>query len=134
MGSDDAEMLTAAGREQYGCLLQNATDLLRSFTSLSPKALEESLRKRQNLVETLQNFDKRLNEAFPDGDYRLAKFREFQEMTTKKILETDRLLIALAREKQATVRGKLAALSKSAAFQAYGKKGTAQRPWLNDEV
>ncbi len=136
MGAEELEKLIAAGREQYSRLQEEATDLLRNLDTLSPRALGEAVQRRQNLVEKLQQFDARFDEAYPGPDYALAEFRRFQEKITKKILEIDALVIALAQGKQAALKGKLASISKShAAFRAYEKRGPAQRrPWLNDSV
>lgn len=125
--------LIAQGKEQYLHLLDEATDLLRNLDVSSPEAMAETLQVRQNILELLQIFDQRLNRALSGGGDALAEFRAFQESTTKRILEIDGLVIALARDKQAAIKGKLASLKESkAASEAYEGTSSTGRCWFTD--
>lgn len=136
MSHVDVDMSLATGREQYLRLLDEATDQLRNLDTLSPEQMAEVVRRREDLVEALKRFDMRSYSAPANMDQKVAEFRAFQENVTRKILEIDGLIIALAREKQAVIREKLTSLAKSAtAFQAYERSGIAQRrPWVNNSA
>lgn len=133
--TENVERIIAEGREQYLRLLDEATNLLRSLDTTSPTLLAEAVQRRQKRIELLQNFDKHQDRLATEGSEALAVFRIFQEKITREILEIDGLLVAIAREKQTAIMGKLASLSKSAAaFQAYGKRGAIQRRWLSETM
>jgi len=133
--SDNLELIIAEGKKQYLCLLDDAAKLLRSLDTVSPKLLADAVLRRQESVEQLQFFDKRLDRLAPEGSAALVEFRTFQEEITGRILGVDGVLVALAREKQTAIVKKLASLTKSSvAFQAYGEKETIQRRWLSETM
>jgi hypothetical protein len=133
MGAKEADAMLATGRERYLRLLQEATALLRSLDTYSPLAIREAVQRRQKLVESLQDFDVRLEETLAGTD--LSEFRSFQAEITRKILEVDGLVVGLALGKRDAAKRKLAALSKShSAFQAYEKREAVRRPGVNSTV
>jgi hypothetical protein len=127
MTTPSAPGIVAEGRAQYLRLLDEATALLRELDSLGASGLAEALQRRQQIVDGLQRYD---------GPELPADFLAFREETTAKILEIDRLVIALAREQQESIRERLSSKKRSkSASRVYdtGTGGAGPR-WLSDTV
>ncbi|MBJ6724833.1 flagellar protein FliT [Geomesophilobacter sediminis] len=80
------------------------------------------LARRQEIVASLQRIDGALKRRQTQaGDQRLLEeLTEFRKATTERILELDAMVMALARERQATIRTKLSRVSNSkSAVSAY---------------
>jgi hypothetical protein len=124
----------AEWREQYLRLLDEARKLLGNLDTLGVTGLAEAVQRRQEIVELLQNFDRRFSE---DCRAELpAEFRAFMEETTEKILEIDRLVMAWARDKQGAIKEQLAAHARSKSVsRAYGTgRGSIGPSWLSDTL
>ena len=131
MKSEQAALL-AEGREEYLRLLDDAKELLRKLDTGGPETLAAVLQRRQGSLELLQNLDRRLAElgGVP------AEFRAFREETTRRILEVDGLVIALAGQRQDSLKRRLSELARAkSASRAYeGSFPAGQRPWVNNKV
>jgi hypothetical protein len=133
MESENASALLAEGRRQYQRLLDEATDLLAKLDAFGSASMIETVQRRQEIVEQLQNFDGKFD-GTAAGAEALAEFRAFREETTKRILELDGLVIALARDKQAGIKEKFASVTKSkSASRAYETGNASKSPsWVSE--
>ena len=133
---DIEERLIAEASAQYLRLLDEANSLLRNLDRTSPTQMAEKLRVRQNIIGLLQKFDQPLERTPAESGDPLAKFRAFQDKTTRQILEADGLVIALIREKQTAIKIRLASFKTSKiVFQAYQSRAPrTQRPLLNEQM
>lgn len=127
--------MLAEGEQRYLLLLQEATDLLKKVDIIAIDELTALLDRRQNIVQWIQGFDRRMAEADvaePGARASLAAFRTFQEERTKKILEIDGLVIALAKERLSTIKATLSSFAKGKrARNAFDSSGVTQRHRLN---
>jgi len=134
MDTEEAEVLVTVGKEMYQRLLDEATGLLRNLDSCSPEAVGEAVQRRQALIDELQVFDAKVA-RIGTASRNLEEYRIFQEQITVKILEMDGLVIALTREKQASIKRKMSAMSKSLTIsQAYEKGDAVNTSSMNDCV
>ena len=123
------QVLLDGWKEQYQLLLDQSATLLRNLDTWSPEEADELIARRQEIIDRLQNIDSSL-QSFCEGGGRKAnqllldQFRGFQQSATKRILELDAVVIALAKEQLDTLKVDLAGLSKrKTALIAYEKNG-----------
>lgn len=131
MGGADFQEMVVKGKELYLQLLSATENLLRCFDTCAPQDLEELLARRQEIITEFQAVDDQLvgylnsltGPMERDVELVWEEFRLFQESSTKRILELDALVIALARERCKGIKGDLAALVvKKAAHSAYERR------------
>lgn len=130
------EGVLAEWREQYRRLLNEARELLGNLDTLGVAGLAEAVQRRQEIVELLQDFEGRCSEGGAGAVELTAEFRAFREETIGKILETDRLVIALARDRQGAIKDQLNSHARSkSASRAYGTgRGATGPSWLSDKA
>ncbi|RNC67274.1 MAG: flagellar protein FliT [Desulfuromonadales bacterium] len=120
MSADRLGALLVSGEEQYRLLLDEATALLRHFDTNSPEDFERAVGVRGQIIATLTRFDQELaaflgtpsSSADPDTVAVLNGFRRFQEEVTRKILELDSFVIALARQRLDALQDDMASLAR----------------------
>jgi hypothetical protein len=136
MDSAHVERLTAEASVQYLRLYDEATNLLRNLDRTSPTQMAAKVVMRQNIIELIQKFDQDLRLTFPERSGVLARFRAFQDKTTRQILEIDGLVIALLRLKQQAIKTRLTSVKKSkVALNAYQNRAPrTQSHWLNNRI
>lgn len=113
----------------YQQLLDLSEDLLRNFDVYDRVRADELMARRQSIIDEFQRIDDRLAAYLAQGggaaDRRLIEeFRTFQETATRKVLELDAIVISLAKERLASLKGDISQLSKKkTAVSAYQKGG-----------
>jgi hypothetical protein len=124
----------AEGREAYLRLLNEASALLKNLDRLGADDLAAAMQRREDLLVVLRRVDAGIREV--ERDEAVTQFLQFREQTTERILEIDGLLIALAQEKQAAAKDKLASLSRSKTVSSvYQQSGAAKvRPWMDNTM
>ena len=125
------ELLEAAG-ERYRLLLEESTALLRNFDGAAPEDFERVVARRAEIMVVIQHVDAQIGErlaesgSYPDGNdaAALEAFRSFREETTRKIIEIDSLVMALARERLDRLQQEMGALSRGkTALHGYETSG-----------
>jgi hypothetical protein len=116
MRSDSLGMLLQRGKEQYECLHVAASELLQNFESLGPEVMARAISRRQEFIDEIENIEKALADyaKIDKGGYirkALEEFTKIQESAIREILKIDSLVIALARERLATMKEKLQSLA-----------------------
>jgi hypothetical protein len=141
MSCENLQNLLNRGKEQYRSLLAETTNLLRKCDAFGPEGCEWVIARRQECISELHEIDNRLianlkgmgRDLSADARQALDEFRTLQEMTTRKILEFDSLVIALAGDRLNTIKSELAALARGkAALSGYERTGRAFRRNIND--
>jgi|GEM_PF-5255409 len=135
MALQAAEFIEEA-RGHYRRILEATEEMLRIIDVATPKKLSELLEVRQDLIGRLKGFDARLGQL-PAGTLRLqAEFHAFRADVTKKILDAEGLIIALARLKQESIKNVLATAKQAKTVSnAYDKgAGLVRSGWLNGTV
>lgn len=118
MTAADLTSLLASGEELYKLLLTEAETLLRNFDTNSAEDFEQAVACRERIMVSLGDFNGRLSalasQDAADGDagQLLSSFRRLQEESTKKIVELDSLVIALARERLVALGEEMSALAR----------------------
>lgn len=124
--------LFGAAEEQYRLLLEEATALLRDFDSAAPEDFDRVVERRADSMASLQKIDATIGEllakpapsADPDDIAALEAFRSFREESTRKIIEIDSLVMALARERLDHLQQEMGALSRGkTALHGYETSG-----------
>lgn len=117
-------------------LLQEATDLLKNFDTSTPDAIEETIRRREEILEKFQAIDGRIALQMDALDAEEQKaFRQSKDAAIRKIVETDSLVVALAREQLSGIKEGLAALTQGKkALHAYERDSVTPSCRLNDTV
>jgi hypothetical protein len=134
-GAPDLQEIAARGKEQYLLLQGAAENLLRKFDSCQPEELDGLLSGRQEIIDALQNIDDELAghlEALDgnqkEGERRVwEEFRQFQQQSTRRILELDGLVVALAVERCNVIRAELAALVQKRGVCSAYEESSGQR-------
>ncbi|WP_282000530.1 hypothetical protein [Geotalea uraniireducens] len=128
------------GQEQYRCLQAEAEALLADFDACGNGVCEARIARRQECIQTIQDVDDYLSDVDHaqvelDAESReaVAGYRRLQEAATKRILELDALVIALAGTRMDSLRGQLAALSRGkVAYGCYERSGRIPRRHFDD--
>lgn len=124
--------LLGAAEEQYRLLLEEATALLRDFDSAAPEDFDLVVDRRADILATLQKIDSAIGElvtkpapaADPGDGAALEAFRSFREESTRKIIEIDSIVMALARERLGHLQQEMGALSRGkTALHGYETSG-----------
>lgn len=124
--------LLGAAEEQYRLLLDEATALLRDFDSAVPEDFDRVLERRADSMTSLQKIDSAIGDllakptpsADPDDAAALEAFRTFREEATRRIIEIDSLVMALARERLDHLQQEMGALSQGkTALHGYETSG-----------
>lgn len=140
MTSDGLRELLAAAEEQYRLLLEEATVLLRNFDSSDADDFDRAVARRQEILDAIQKNDECMaalsggaaHGADTDVEALLGSFRLLREETTRKVLELDALVTALAQERLGRIQGEMAALAKGkVALHGYEGSGREKRHQLN---
>ena len=102
-------------KNDYLQLLDDASELLRNFDGYRYSGPAELIARRQQIIDRFQNYDVLLRgheilEKKHEGLF--EGFASFREDVTKKILEIDALVIALAMDRQIVLQGEFAGLTK----------------------
>lgn len=136
----ELEEIVAAAEERYRLLLEEASTLLQRFDTASPEDFDEIMARRQALVDEIQKIDERLatlaeGEARVDTNDALKRFHVSQEETTRRIVEIDSLVIALARERLGRLQKEMTALARGkTALHGYERSGREPQHKFNDTV
>ncbi|AJE02401.1 hypothetical protein [Geobacter pickeringii] len=135
--------ILAAAEERYRLLLEEASTLLRNFDTAAPEDFDEMMVRRQGIIDDIQKIDEELatlskEPPFPagsdDGDA-LGRFRATREEATRRIVEMDSLVIALARERIGRLQQEMSALGRGkTALHGYERSGREQHHKFNDTV
>lgn len=118
MTAADLTGLLRSGEELYNLLLSEAESLLRNFDTNGVEDFEHTLACRERMIASLDELTERisslLSQEMLDDDTAklLSSFRHFQEETTRKIIELDSLVIALARERLSALSEEMSALAR----------------------
>lgn len=124
--------LFGAAEEQYRLLLEEATALLRDFDSAAPEDFDRVVERRADSMASLQKIDATIGEllakpapsADPGDSAALEAFRSFREESTRKIIEIDSIVMALARERLDHLQQEMGALSRGkTALHGYETSG-----------
>lgn len=104
-------------KNDYQRLLDDASELLSNFDGYRYSGPAELIEHRQQIIDRFQSYDALLNghggfEWNDEDEGLLDDFISFRKEMTKKILEVDALVIALARERQILLQGEFAGLTK----------------------
>lgn len=135
--------LLGAAEDQYRLLLEEATALLRDFDGCAPEDFDNFVTRRGEIMETLQKFDANIGEFLTkpgrsvgqEEAAALEAFRYLQEETTRRILEIDSLVIALARERLEHLQQEMGALNRGkTALHGYETSGRERNSQLNSMV
>lgn len=118
MTAADLTALLDSGEELYNLLLSEAEALLRNFDTNSAEDFEQAVACRERIMTSLDDFNGRLSalssqgSGHGDAEQLLSSFHRLQEESTKKIVELDSLVIALARERLVTLGEEMSALAR----------------------
>ncbi|QSV47170.1 hypothetical protein [Geobacter benzoatilyticus] len=139
MDFSEVSTLTAEADELLGKLLEEALGLLRNFDTSSPETLEETIRRREEILERFLKLEGRIaileERAKGDELNRLKALRESRAVLAGRIQETDSLVIALAREQLSVIKGDLAALTQGRrALYAYEGRPSGRSHTVNDSA
>lgn len=139
MDFSEASTLAAEAEELLGKLLEEAVGLLRNFDTSPPESLEETIRRREDILERFRNLESRLaileERAKGEELNSLQALRESRETLVGRIQETDSLVIALAREQLNVIKDDLAALVKGKrALHAYEGSASMRSHVVNDSA
>lgn len=122
-----------------GQILEEAVSLLRNFDTSVLEDIEEAILRREAILERFHAIDSIVSRL--EGDMspkelaRLEDFKQSREGLVRKILETDSLVIALAREQLSVIKGDLAALAKGKnALHAYEGSSVVRSHTLSDSA
>lgn len=140
MSTASLRELLGSAEDQYRLLLEEATALLRNFDSHSPEDFDSIVARRGDIMASLQKFDAALGEfltkpgrsAGREEAAALEAFRYLQEETTRRVLEIDSLVIALARERLDHLQQEMGALNRGkTALHGYETSGRERSSQLN---
>lgn len=128
------------GHEQYRCLQDEAEALLADFDACGNGVCEARIARRQECLQTIQTIDDYLSgvdlaqvESDAQAREAVAGYRSLQEAATKRILELDALVIALAGTRMDSLKGQLATLSRGkVAYGCYERSGRIARRHFDD--
>lgn len=139
MDFSESSKLAAEAEEILGQLLEEAVSLLRNFDTSDLEDLEETIRRREAILERFHAIDslvsRREGDVSPNDLALLEDFKRSREGLIRKILETDSLVIALAQQQLSVIKGDLAALSKGKnAIHAYEGSSVVRSHTLNDSA
>lgn len=133
-------VLIKAAEEQYRLLLEEATELLRNFDVNVPDDFDHVVERRAGILASLQNIDMKIAEiltkpkSLAGQDHRadLEAFSSFREEATRRIIEIDSLVMALARERLDRLQQELGALGRGrTALHGYETSGRERGNKLN---
>ncbi len=139
MKSSEMSKLVAEAEGLLGQLHGDAVRLLRDFDTATLEDFDETLKRREVVLERFHAVDHIIrsqnNDPGPDGVALLDEYNLLREEIIKKILEADSLVMALAQEQLSTIKGELAAMAKGKnALHAYEKSGMIRSNILNDSA
>lgn len=139
MDFSEASRLAAEAEELLGELLEEALGLLRNFDTFSPESLEETIRRREDILVRFLNLEGRIaileEQAKGDELNRLKVLRESRVALAGRIQETDSLVMGLAREQLSVIKGDLAALTQGRrALYAYEGHTSERSHVVNDSA
>lgn len=139
MNPSELSKLAAEVERVLGLLLEEAVALLRNFDTLAPGDFEETTQKREKILEQFHELDGRITLLRKLlGDDELSEFEEYRQSRDAaigKILETDSLVIALAKEQLSVIKEDLSSLTKGkTALHAYERGSMTHPRSLNDTV
>lgn len=132
--------LIGAVEGDYRLLLGEATALLQSFDNAAPEDFDRIMARRAEIMATLQSSDAEIGEALagapspPDGDdaAALESLRSFREEATRRIIEIDSIVMALARERLDRLQQEMGALGRGkVALHGYESSGRERSNNLN---
>ncbi|WP_214186417.1 hypothetical protein [Geobacter hydrogenophilus] len=120
-------------------LLEEALSLLKNFDTSTNDEFEETLRRREVILERFHALDRLMKCQQGDMSAKewalLEDFRRSREDLIKKILETDSLVVALARDQLSVIKGDLATLVKGKnALHAYEGASLVRSRTLSDSA
>lgn len=139
MDFSESSKLAAEAEEILGQLLDEAVSLLRNFDTSTLDDFDETLRRREAILERFNALDSLLRRRQREMSAKelalLDDFRHSREELVRKILETDSLVIALAQQQLSVIQEDLAALSKGKnALHAYEGSSVVRSHTLNDSA
>lgn len=139
MTCSELSKLVGEAEKALGLVFEEAVGLLKNFDTLTPDAFENAILRRDEILNRFHDLDNRItlqrDRMVSGTSEEYEAYRQSKETTIKKILETDSVLIALAREQLSVIQGDLAALVKGKkALHAYERGSIAQSHSLNDSV
>uniref|UniRef100_A0A831U6N8 Flagellar protein FliT n=1 Tax=Geobacter metallireducens TaxID=28232 RepID=A0A831U6N8_GEOME len=132
--------LLAAAQEQYRLLLEESTALLRNFDGAPPEGFDRALARRAEIMAVIQDIDARIAEALAaagspprqNDAAALGAFRAAREEATRRIIEIDSIVMALARERLDHLQREMGALGRGkTALHGYEASGRERSCKLN---
>lgn len=139
MDFSEAARLAAEAEELLGELLEEALGLLRNFDTFTPESLEETVRRREDILVRFLKLEGRiaiLEERLKGDEFnRLKVLRESRLALAGRIQETDSLVMGLAREQLSAIKYDLAALAQGRrALYAYEGRASERLHVVNDSA
>jgi len=105
VNSPELLKVVAEAETVLGLLLKEATDFLRNIDTSTPDSIEEMIRRREDILARFHDIDGRIAlQAEQLNTDELESFRQRKEVAVRKIVETDALVIALARKQLSSSR------------------------------
>lgn len=132
--------LTGEVEGAYRLLLEEATALLQNFDSAAPEDFDRIMARRAEIMASLQSSDAEIGESLAgaqsppgrDEAAALESLRSFREETTRRIIEIDSIVMALARERLDRLQQEMGALGRGkVALHGYESSGRERSSKLN---
>ena len=125
--------LLAGGDDLFAALEAITSDCLQRLQTIQPREIEAFLEERSSLLAAIQGFIVRLDAGIAESgiavrDPELEQFRQRQAAVLQRVIETDGLLIAIARSEASSLQKQLADISRGrTALNGYRNGGGENR-------
>jgi hypothetical protein len=132
--------LLEKGKRLYAALEQETLDCIKIMGTYHDDEIERFVAKRQEILTSVQKFDieyvLQLSQALPESEHlqpALEDFRKRKCIWVRRIIDADRLLLALAEMEKGKLRSELTAIAMGRrALCGYGTKEHRSQFSLDD--